>query len=183
MNGLRQNNLTLNIGKKTTDLGSVSLYQYYNNSSPKTNYKKLEEKLLNVNSNFEAFGFLVNINFKVKVEAKNGIYINITNGDMYVKGYETFYLGVSENVGIDLFIVSLGAKIIGHIADGTQYILANTIYKNGETRVEKYRKINSCSVDLELYFSVWILFWKKTYSVTFNLFQGFTSYNIYNQIL
>ena len=100
---------------------------------------------------------------------------------MYVKGYETVYLGVSAKIGVNLFIVSFGAKIKGHIADGTQYILANTI--NGNTRLEKYRKLSSCSVDLELYFSVWILFWKKTYSTTFNLFKGFSTYNSYYQIL
>lgn len=183
MDGLRQNNLILNVGKQTTNLSSVSLYQFYNNSSPKNVSKSLEPKILYLFSNFDAFGFLINVDFSVNVEVINGIYTNITNGDMYVKGYETFYLSVSANVGKNLFIVSFGAKIIGHIADGTQYILANTISKYGQTRVEKYRKLSSCSVDLELYFSVWILFWKKKYSITFNLFKGFSSYNIFNQLL
>lgn len=110
------------------------------------------------------------------------IYINIINGEMYVKGYESFYLGVSADIGINLFIVSFGAKIIGHIANGTQYILANTISTNSKTRFEYYRKINSCSVDLELYFSIWLLFWKKTFSKTFNLFKGHSTYQIYSQI-
>ena len=178
--GLRQNSLTLNFGKQTIDLNSISLYQYYY-SSPNNISNYLLEKDLNLNSPFDAFGFLVSVDFQVKVEVKNGIYINITNGEMYVKGYETIYIGVSANVGLNLFVVSFGAKIIGNIADGTQYILANTI--NGQTRVEKYRKLNSCSVDLELYFSVWILFWKKRYSTTFNLFKGFSSYMNYYQIL
>ena len=178
--GLRQNSLTLNFGKQTIDLNSIRLYQYYY-SSPNNISNYLLEKDLNLNSPFDAFGFLVSVDFQVKVEVKNGIYINITNGEMYVKGYETIYIGVSANVGLNLFVVSFGAKIIGNIADGTQYILANTI--NGQTRVEKYRKLNSCSVDLELYFSVWILFWKKRYSTTFNLFKGFSSYMNYYQIL
>ena len=117
----------------------------------------------------------------MKVKAKNGIYINITNGEMYVKGYETVYLGVSAKIGVNLFIVSFGVKIKGHIADGDQYILANT--QNGKTGLEIYRKFNRSSVDLELYFSVWILFWKKTFSVTFNLQKGYSSYNNYYQIL
>ena len=178
--GLRQNSLTLNFGKQAIDLNSISLYQY-SNSSPQNISNYFLKNKLNLNSPFDAFGFLVSVDFQVKVEVKNGIYINITNGEMYVKGYETIYIGVSANVGLNLFVVSFGAKIIGNIADGTQYILANTI--NGQTRVEKYRKLNSCSVDLELYFSVWILFWKKRYSTTFNLFKGFSSYMNYYQIL
>ena len=178
--GLRQNNLTLYYGKEVIDLGSASLYQYYN-SSTKNIYNNSLEKVLNLNSPFDAFGFIISVDFPVKVKAKNGIYINITNGEMYVKGYETVYLGVSAKIGVNLFIVSFGVKIKGHIADGDQYILANT--QNGKTGVEIYRKFNRSSVDLELYFSVWILFWKKTFSVTFNLQKGYSSYNNYYQIL
>ena len=181
--GLRKNILTLNIGNKEINLDSVSLYQYYY-SGTKTNSKDLFDKSSSLlNKNFDAFGYLVGVGLQLEVEVKNGIYINITNGEMYVKGFETAYLGVSGNVGLNLLIVSFGAKIIGHIADGTQYILANTISKYGQTRVEYYKKLSSCSVDLELYFSVWILFWKKTFSTTFNLFKGFSSYEKYYQIL
>ena len=172
--------MTLYYGKEVIDLGSASLYQYYN-SSTKNIYNNSLEKVLNLNSPFDAFGFIISVDFPVKVKAKNGIYINITNGEMYVKGYETVYLGVSAKIGVNLFIVSFGVKIKGHIADGNQYILANT--QNGKTRVEIYRKFNSCSVDLELYFSVCILFWKKTFIITFNLFEGYSLYSNYYKIL
>ena len=175
-NGLRKNTLSLKYGSQRTDLDSVSLYQYYYTGT-KTNSKKLLAKELNAEAPFSAFGYLVNVDFKVKVEVTNGIYINITKGEMYVKGYETVYLGVSAHVGVNLLIVSFGARLYGHIADGTQYILVNTISRYGQTRIERYKKFNSCSVDLELYFSVWILFWKKTYSTTFNLFRGYSLYS------
>ena len=178
--GLRQNSLTLNFGKKAIDLDSISLNQSYN-SGTNDIYNNLLEKGLNLDSPFDAFGYSIGVTFKVEVEAKNGIYINITNGEMYVKGYEGVYLSVSAGIGVNLFIVSLGAKIKGHIADVIQNILAYT--QNGETKVEKYRELKSCSVDLELYFSVWILFWKKTSSVTFNLFKGFSSSTKVNETL
>ena len=172
--GLRQNNLNLNIGKLAINLNSASLYQYYN-SKAKNISSELYKKEPSLSKPFDAFGFTLNLDFRVKVEVKNGIYINITNGEMYVKGYETFYLGVSADVGTNLFIVSFGVKIMGHIADGIQYIQANTISKSGQTGVERYKRINSCSVDLELYFSVWILFWEKRYNIIINLFKGFSS--------
>ena len=178
--GLRQNSLTLNFGKKAIDLDSISLNQSYN-SGTNDIYNNLLEKGLNLDSPFDAFGYSIGVTFKVEVEAKNGIYINITNGEMYVKGYEGVYLSVSAGIGVNLFIVSLGAKIKGHIADVIQNILAYT--QNGVTKVEKYRELKSCSVDLELYFSVCILFWKKTSSVTFNLFKGFSSSTKVNETL
>ena len=172
--GLRQNNLNLNIGKLAINLNSASLYQYYN-SKAKNISSELYKKEPSLSKPFNVFGFTLNLDFRVKVEVKNGIYINITNGEMYVKGYEKFYLGVSADVGTNLFIVSFGVKIMGHIADGIQYIQANTISKSGQTSVERYKRINSCSVDLELYFSVWILFWEKRYNIIINLFKGFSS--------
>lgn len=133
--GLRQNNLTLNIGAMTKTLHSANLYQYYY-SGVKNISKNLLDLISNLDKKFDVFGYLINAGLHLKINFIKGIYINIINGEMYVKGYESFYLGVSADIGVNLFIVSFGAKIIGHIANGTQYILANTISTNSKTRFE-----------------------------------------------
>ena len=180
--GLRKNNLELQTGSKVRILGSASLYQYHD-STAKNISKDLMEYLPDLSKKFDALGYLVNVGLHLKLSAVNGIYANITKNVMYVKGYESVIVGVTADIGLNLLIVSFGVRVIGNVAKGSQYILANTIINQNKVNIQVYRVFNSCSVDLELYFSIWILFWKKTFSTKFNIYKGFSLYNKYNEII
>ena len=96
---------------------------------------------------------------------------------MYTKGYAYFDIGVSGSFGPNFFVISFGAELTGYIVKGSSFIQSNTLI-NSKSKLAKFqfnKKINACSVDLSFYFKIYLIFWKKTYKTTYNLFKGFSS--------
>ena len=153
------------------------MYQYYN-SGAKTKSKKLVDSEYNLlGHNFFVFGFIIKVTFKLKCSVINGISIDVINRQMYTKGYSSFYFGLGGSLALDFIVVSFGGQITGSIGEGDTYIQANSILNSDMTKFWYYRELTTCSVDLKLFFSVWILFWKKEFSKTFNLYGGLSSYD------
>ena len=101
---------------------------------------------------------------------------------MYSKGYASFEISVTGTFGPDFFVVSFGAQLKGYILKGNSYIQGNTLLNSGSklSQFRFYSKINTCSVDLSFFFTINLIFWKKTFKQTFNLFKGFSnSENVY----
>lgn len=96
---------------------------------------------------------------------------------MYAKGYASFEITASGSFGPDFFFISFGAQLTGHIVKGSSFIQGNTLM-NSKSNLARFwfnKKLNACSVDLSFYFTINLIFWKKTYTKTFNLFKGFSA--------
>jgi hypothetical protein len=176
--GLRQNELILNIGNRQYTLSSIDIYQYYNSGAKTKSYDRYGEFFL-LEKNFNVFGFGIKVSFYLQCSLTNGISINVIESQMYTKGYSSFYIGVGGNIALNFIVASFEGKVTGSIGEGNSYIQANSILNSDKIKIIFYNRLSSCSVSLDIYFSIWILFWKKEYSQTFNLFKGFSVYDYY----
>ena len=93
---------------------------------------------------------------------------------MYTKGIGSFDMGISGTFGLDFKLISCGVELSGHIAQGDSFIQANTLLnKNSEkTRFLYSKKLSSCRVDLEFFFSFSLKVWEKKYKESINLYKG-----------
>ena len=179
-NGLRQNYINLIIGSKETTISIVNMYQY-SYSGAKYTIKEDSAKKFGLNKRFNTFGYLISVDLSINCYIYHGISIDVINGEMYTKGFTTFDLTVGGSFGPNFVIISFGASITGHISKGNSYIQANTLL-NINSQLSKFvfsNTVTSSSVDLKFYFSIWLLFWKKTYSTTINLFKRSSSNQYY----
>jgi len=184
-NGLRQSSLCLTIGSKVFTLSTLNLYQYYY-SGAKSNYKSLLNSQFSLlGKRFSSFGYIIKASFNLKCYLNHWLSIDVINGEMYTKGYTTFGLGVSGSFGPNFIFISFGAEITGYIAQGTAYIQANTLLNSNSKKAlfVYYKNLSTCRVDLEFYFSIWLIVWKKKFKETINLFKGFSSYEYFYQYL
>ena len=173
---LRQEYLKLIFRNKEYTLSVAEKYHYSNLKSGSYN-KELVNKNFGLDKNFKPFGFFVRGYLNLNIYAKHGVSFDIINEEMYAKGYANFEISVSGTFGPDFFFVSFGAQLTGYVAKGNSHIQANTLINSGSklSQFYFYEKINACSVDLSFYFTINLIFWKKTYRKTFNLFKGFSS--------
>mgnify|MGYP006873051906 CR=1 FL=1 len=102
---------------------------------------------------------------------------------MYTKGFTYFSLGLSGSFGPDFNIISLGAELIGYIAQGNTYIQANTLlnYNSKKAYFLYNKKISSDRVDLSFYFTTSKIFSNRKYNETINLYKGNSSYDYFNE--
>ena len=96
---------------------------------------------------------------------------------MYTKGYASYEINVRASYGPDFYFVSYGASLTGRIASGNSYIQGNSITGSNLARFERYKNFKPCNVNLYIYFSVNILWWKKTYDSTLNVYIGHSSHD------
>ena len=178
--GLRQNYVNLIIGSRESTISTINMYQYYYSGS-KSITKKVVDTKFGLNKKFQPFGFLIDAGLNIKSNLNHGISIDIINKEMYTKGFTNFELGVEGSFGPNFIFFSFGASLTGYIAKGNSYIQANTLLKvhSKLTKFSFYKYLNSCSVDLEFYFSIWLIFWEKKFSTSFNLFKGISSYDYF----
>ena len=152
------------------------MYQYYNSGAKTKSEKLLDINYILLEKYFNVFGFNIKVTFTLQSSFINLITFDVIDNQMYTKGYSSFYFGVGGNIGLDFIVVSFGGQINGNIGDGDSYIQANSILNSDMTRFIFYKKLTACSIDLKLYFSIWLLFWEKEYSKTFNIFGGLSLY-------
>lgn len=174
-NGLRKNSLILRKGNDESILSKVSTYQYYGSGSKNVYNNDYTEKPI-INLGFSIFGFGPRITFYLKSSLYNRIFIDVINNQMKTIGYTSHEFTLAVDLKIDFFVVSSGASISRQFIKGTSYIQVNSISNSDNSEVIFYRDFNIFSVDLEIYFSIWLIFWEKKYSQTFNLFRGFNIY-------
>ena len=172
--GLRQNYINLIVGNKEYNISKIEMYQYYNSGEKSISKILLDKSIGLLSVDFKYFGLLIKSSFNLNVELSHGISINVINGEMYTKSIASFDLGVSGSFGPDFYIISSGVELAGHIAQGNSYIQANTLLNiNSEmTKFLYYRELSACKVDLEFFFSISLLIWKKKYKQSINLYRG-----------
>ena len=100
---------------------------------------------------------------------------------MITKGYTTHAFTLKADLKTDFIVRAYGAKISDQFIRGDTYIQIKSIANSSNSEVTFYRSLNFHSIQLEIYFSVWFIFWENKYSKTFYLFSGFGLYdkNIY----
>jgi hypothetical protein len=176
-NGLRQHYVTLVIGSKQYTISTVNFYQYYN-SGAKYTTKKVVDTKFGLDKRFSSFGYIIKAELNLKCSLYHGVSIDVIKGEMYTKGFADIDLAVVGSFGPDFIFVSFGASVVGHLAKGNSYIQANTLLNNNSNlaRFIFYRDMKSCSVDIEFYFSVWLVVYEKTFKETINIFKGFSNY-------
>lgn len=174
-NGLRRNSLILRLGSREYILSQVSLTQNYDGGS---DYKKDNPSTeIPIEIGFNIFGFGPKIIITLKCSLLNSISIDVINNRMKTKGYTSHEFTLGANFQNNLIFASYGAKISRQFFKGITYIQVKSISKSSsKSEVILYRSINFYSIDIEIYFSVWIIFWEKKYSQTINLFGGFYLY-------
>ena len=174
-NGLRKNSLILRKGYEDSILSRVSTYQYYDTGSKNVNENAYTEKAI-IDLGFNIFGFGPRIIVYLKSSLYNSISIDVINNEMKTKGYTSHEFTLGVDLKINFFVVSSGSKISRQFIKGTSYIQVKSISNSDQSEVIFYKNFNIFSVDLEIYFSIWLIFWEKKYSKTFNLFSGYPIY-------
>ena len=175
-NGKRQGSINLILGSIVYTISTVEKYHY---SYYKSGYitKNIIGKRYALEKSFKPFGFLISGSFNINFDVYHGVSFDIIDKEMYAKGYAAFEIGAEGSFGPNFIVISFGAKLKGNIANGEAYIQGNTLLEYGSNLAlfYFYKKITACSVDLSFYFTINLLFWKKTYETTINLFKGFSS--------
>ena len=180
-NNLRKEYLTFLFGGKEYVLAKAEKYHYPNLKSGYIT-KELVNKNFGLDKRFKPFGYVVKGHLNLIIKAQHGVSFDIIKNEMYSKGYASFEISVTGTFGPDFFVVSFGAQLKGYILKGNSYIQGNTLLNSGSklSQFRFYSKINTCSVDLSFFFTINLIFWKKTFKQTFNLFKGFSnSENVY----
>ena len=157
------------------------MYQYYYSGAKSTSKTLFDSGFSLLGKRFKSFGYFIKVSFNLKCYLNHGISIDVIRGEMYTKGSTYFDLGVSGSFGPDFIFISFGAELTGHIAQGNSYIQANTLLNINSKKAyfSYYKNLYSCRVDLEFYFSIWLIFWKKKFKETINIFKGFSSYDYF----
>ena len=175
-NGKRQGSINLILGSIVYTISTAEKYHY---SYYKSGYitKHILGKKYGLEKSFKPFGFLISGSFNINFDVYHGVSFDIIDKEMYAKAYAAFEIGAEGSFGPNFIVISFGAKLKGNIANGEAYIQGNTLLEYGSNLAlfYFYKKITACSVDLSFYFTINLLFWKKTYETTINLFKGFSS--------
>ena len=180
--GLRFGYIEAIIGKKKYILSKINYYHLPEEEKNGKILKKLLDKEFDgVSKNFEIFGYLINAELNLKFNVNNGMEYGILNDEIFAKSFSNLDVSVEGTFGPKFIVFSFGVGLTGHIVTGDAYINAKSLLNKDLTRVEYYKKINSCAVDISFYFSVYLLLWEKKYSKTIRLYKGFSSLeNYYN---
>ena len=121
----------------------------------------------------------------MKFNANHGIEYGKMNDELYTKSLSSFDVSVEGAFGPKFIVFSFGVSLTGHIVTGEASIHAKTLLNNNSNlaRVEYYKNINSCAVDISFYFSVYLLFYEKKYSKDIRIYEGFSfSENYYKDV-
>ena len=183
--GLRKGYIETIIGEKRFTLSNINYY--YNPYENKGEISKeiIDEELEGLSKDFKVFGFLINADLNLKFNADHGMEYGKTNDELYTKSLSSFDVSVEGTFGPKFIAFSFGVSLTGHIVTGEASIQAKTLLNNNSNlaRVEYYKNINSCAVDISFYFSVYLLFYEKKYSKDIRIYEGFSfSENYYKDV-
>jgi len=174
-NGLRRQSLILRLGNWEHILSEVEEYQYYYTGS--INQPKYHCRNLKIGeAGFTIFGFGPKVVFTLRSCLYNIIYLDIINNQMKTKGYVSHQFTLKADLNINFLVASAGAKISDKFMRGDSYIQVKSIENSANSEVVFYKSLTLDSIKLEINFSVWIIFWEKKYSKTFDLFSGSSRY-------
>ena len=177
---LREGYVNLFLGASEKIISKIEKYHYPNIPNGISS-KSIFDKYYNIYKSFKPFGFCISGNLKLKVYINHGINFGVSDEEMYTKYFTNFEIGIIGSFGPNFKIVSFGVEVTGGIAKGNSYIQANTLMKSNPslTKFIFYKNIYACSIDISFYFSIWLLFWEKTFKTTMNIFKGIPSYEYY----
>ena len=168
---LRKSYIKLILGRKEIILDEVEIYHKNIPKNDLPHYIVHWEPGLDIS--FSVFGFSINTKFELTFKITHGISYNTISEKMYAKGYTYIDVGASGTYGPDFFFFSFTARLTGKIAKGSSYMQANSIYGSNLATFEFHKEFNACSLDLFISITVNYIFWKRTYSSTFNVFKLF----------
>ena len=174
-NGLRRHSLILRLGNREHILSEVEGYQYYYTGSIYKTKDYCTNKKIG-EAGFTIFGFGPKVVLTLRSCLYNIIYLDIINNQMKTKGYVSHQFTLKADLNIDFFVVAAGAKISNKFLRGDSYIQVKSIENSANSEVVFYKSLTLEPIKLEIYFSIWILFWEKKYSKTFDLFSGSSRY-------
>ena len=180
--GLRKGHIDAVIGENKFTLSYLNYYYIPFEKKNGTISKNLFDKELEGPSkDFKIFGYLISAELNLNFNANHGISYGIDNDELYTKSFSDFDVNIEGSFGPKFIVFSFGVALTGHIVTGEAYIQANTLLNNNSNlaRVEYYKEINSCAVDISFYFSVYLLFYEKKFSKDIRLYEGFSSFEKY----
>ena len=179
-NGVRQAYSKGFLGGNEIPFPEVEKRQNSNNKRDSA-AKSLSAKRYGLSINFNIFGFSIGSSFYVKFSIYHGVSFEISNGEMYSRSFSSFSIGAEGSFGPNFIIVSFKYSLRGTLASGYTYIEANTLLNYGSkiTRFYFYRRLDACSLDIYFSFTINLIFWKKTYETTLNLFRLYSSSQSY----
>ena len=180
--GLRKGHIDAVIGENKYTLSYLNCYYIPFEKKNETISKNLVDKELEgLSKDFKIFGYLISAELNLNFNANYGISYGIDNDELYTKSFSDFDVNIEGSFGPKFIVFSFGVALTGHIVTGEAYIQANTLLNNNSNlaRVEYYKEINSCAVDISFYFSVYLLFYEKKFSKDIRLYEGFSSFEKY----
>ena len=167
---LRRDSIILTFGYMESTLHEIDIYHNPNYSSD-YNYKYISPNTDDFTSWMNVFGFSISVNLYLAFQVSHGINYSVKSQQMYTRGYANYDVSVVATYGPNFFFVSFGAGIRGSFLGGNAYIEANSISGSSLARFRIYKDFIPRSVDIYFYFTINIIFWKKTYEQTFNIFK------------
>lgn len=180
--GLRKGHIDAVIGENKYTLSYLNCYYIPFEKKNETISKNLVDKELEgLSKDFKIFGYLISAELNLNFNANYGISYGIDNDELYTKSFSDFDVNIEGSFGPKFIVFSFGVALTGHIVTGEAYIQANTLLNSNSNlaRVEYYKAINSCAVDISFYFSVYLLFYEKKFSKDIRLYEGFSSFERY----
>lgn len=167
---LRRDSIILRLGYREYTLHEIDIYHssyYY----PDYNSKYIKINTDDITSWFNVFGYSIGVNLYLAFYVSHGINYNVISNQMYTRGYASYDVSIGATYGPNFFFVSFGAGIRGTFMGGKAYLEANSIPGSSLARFKIYKDFIPCSVDIYFYFTINIIFWKKTFEKTFNIFR------------
>ena len=176
---LRKDKIKLIVGDSTNDLHEISIY--HNSYNPSGAYKEYSFRDENVGFDWSIyiFGFRIRSKLYFPISYTHGINYRENSGQMYTKGYASYEMSIRGTFGPDFYFFSFGHSLSGRIASGNSYIQGNSISGSDLAQFEQYKNFKPCSVNLYIYFTVNILWWRKTYETTKNTYYVSSKYERY----
>ena len=167
---LRRDSIILRLGQREYTLHELDIYQspYYTSDEE---YRYISINTDDFTSWFNVFGYSIGVSIYLSFYVSHGINYSVKSQLMYTKGYASYDVSVGATYGPNFYFISFGAGIRGTFMGGKAYIEANSRSNSNLARFRIYKDFIPCSVDIYFYFTINIIFWKKTYEQSFNIFK------------
>ena len=184
--GLRKGHIDVLLGENKYTLSYLNYYYVpFDRRNGTITRSLLEKELEGPSKNFKIFGYLISADLNFNFNVNHGLRYGIINGELFTQSFSDFDINIEGSFGPKFIVFSFGVALTGHIVSGEAYIQANTLVNSNSNlaRVEYYKEINSCAVDISFYFSIYLLFYEKKFSKDIRIYDGFSDFeNYYNDV-